>query len=120
MKPKAPSNGLSKRANRCLVNAGIPIEKKVIIHALKTGKLFAYCCPPNYGKKTHREVCHWAGVDPETLPQDWPIHHTTPFPDIGISYRAWRCLRRSGIPTTKEAVRDALRTGLLPSGKHPS
>ena len=120
MTSKLLPNGLSGRTNRCLVNAGIPIKKEVIIRALKTGKLYPYCWPPNYGKKTHREVCHWAGVDPRTLPQVWPDHDTSPYPDIGISYRAWRCLRRSGIPANKKSVRHALRTGLLSPGRRPS
>jgi len=51
-------NGLCGRTNRCLMNAGIPIKKEVIIRALKTGKLYPYCWPPNYGEKSHREVCH--------------------------------------------------------------
>ena len=113
-------NGLCGRTNSCLVNAGIPIKKEVIIRALKTGKLYPYCWPPNYGKKTHREVCHWAGVDPGTLPQIWPAHDTSPYPDIGISYRAWRCLCRSNIPANKKSVRHALRTGLLSPGRRPS
>ena len=113
-------NGLSRRTNRCLLNAGIPINKKAVIRALKTGKLYPDWWPPNYGKKTHWEVCLWAGVDPGTLPQIWPAHDTSPYPDIGISYRAWRCLSRSSIPTTKKAVRHALRTGLLSPGRRPS
>ena len=44
-------NGLCGRTNRCLVNAGIPIKEEAIIRALKTGKLYPYRCPPNYGKK---------------------------------------------------------------------
>jgi len=113
-------NGLSRRTNRCLFNAGIPINKKIIIRALKTGKLSPFRWPPNYGKYTHVEVCRWAGVDDKTLsppPHDGDV---TLFPDIGISYRAWRCLRRSGIPTTKKAVRHALQTGALSPGKRPS
>ncbi len=120
MTSKFLPNGLSGRTNRCLVNAGIPIKKKAVIRALKTGRLYPYCWPPNYGKKTHREVCHWAGVDPGTLPQMWPDNDTTPYPGIGISYRAWRCLRRSGIPASKKSVRHALRTGLLSPGRRPS
>ena len=120
MTSKLLPHGLSGRTNRCLVNAGIPIQKEVIIRALKTGKLYPYCWPPNYGIKTHREVCYWAGVDPGTLPQVWPENDTTPYPDIGISYRAWRCLRRSRIPANKKSVRHALRTGLLSPGRRPS
>lgn len=113
-------NGLSRRTNRCLFKAGIPINRKVIVRALKAGKLFPYCWPPNYGKKTHREVCCWAGVDPGTLPQVWLDQDTHPYPDIGIFYRAWRCLRRSGIPADKKSVRHALQTGLLSPGRRPS
>ena len=81
------------------MNAGIPIKKEVIIRALKTGKLYPYCWPPNYGIKTHREVCHWAGVDPGTLPQVWPENDMTPYPDIGISYRAFPLTKsRSATP----------------------
>jgi hypothetical protein len=113
-------NGLSRRTNRCLLKAGIPINKQGIIRALKTGKIYPFHWPPNYGKYTHVEVCRWVGIDEKTLSP--PPHEggMIPFPDIGISYRAWRCLRRSGIPTTKKAVRHALRTGMLWPGKHPS
>ncbi len=111
---------LSKRTNRCLTNAGISINKKMVRHALRAGKLHPYCWPPNYGKKTHHEVCHWAGVDPGTLPQVWPDQDTHPYPDIGISYRAWRCLRRSDISADKKSVRHALRTGRLSPGRQPS
>ncbi len=114
------SNGLSRRTNRCLFNAGIPINKQVIIRALKTGKLYPFRWPPNYGKYTHVEVCRWAGIDDETLSPPPHEGDVTPFPDMGISYRAWRCLRRFGIPTTKKAVRHALRTGALSPGKCPS
>ena len=54
MTSKLLPNGLSIRTNRCLVNAGIPIKKEVIIRALKTGKLYPYFWPPNYGIKTPR------------------------------------------------------------------
>ena len=120
MKSKLLPNGLSRRANRCLLNAGIPINKRVIIRFLKTGKLFPFHWPPNYGKYTDLEVCRWAGIDDRELSP--PPHEAdgTPFPDIGISYRAWRVLRRSGISATKTAVRHALRTGALSPGKHPS
>jgi hypothetical protein len=113
-------NGLSRRTNRCLFNAGIPINKQVIIRALKTGKLCPFRWPPNYGKYTHVEVCRWAGYDEKTLSAPWHEGGMIPFPDIGISYRAWRCLCRSGIPTTKKAVRHALRTEVLSPGKRPS
>jgi hypothetical protein len=120
MTPRLLSNGLSTRTNRCLVNAGIPIDKQVIIRALKTGKLYPYHWPPNYGKYTHVEVCRWAGIDEEKLSPPPHEGDMTPFPDIGITYRAWRCLSRSAIPATKEAVRHALRTGLLSPGRRPS
>lgn len=120
MKSKLLPNCLSRRTNRCLASAGIPIDQKFVIRALKTGKLYPFHWPPNYGKKTHEEVCRWAGVDPRTLIHFLPDQDTIPYPNIGISYRAWRCLRRSGIPITKTAVRHALRTGLISPGKRPS
>jgi hypothetical protein len=112
-------NGLSRRTNRCLLNAGIPINKKAVIRALKTGKLYPYRWPPNYGKHTHVEACRWVGIDSQSLSpptQD----DLSPYPANGLSYRANRCLSRSAIPATKKAVRDALRTGVLVPGKHPS
>ncbi len=68
MTRKALSNGLSVRANRCLERAGIPAEKEAVSQALKTGTLWPFLRPRNYGKKTHEEVCRWAGVDETTLP----------------------------------------------------
>lgn len=120
MKSRLLPNGLSRRTNRCLLNAGIPIDKRLIIRALKTGKLYPFRWPPNYGKYTHVEVCRWVGIDEKTISPPTREVDVTPFPDIGISYRAWRCLCRSGIPTTKKAVRHALRTGALSPGKRPS
>src|SRR2546422_6489967 len=81
MKPKPPANGLSARANRCLSTAGIPAEKEAVLHALKTGALYPYFRPTLYGKKTHQEVCRWAGLDgsfvaPTTPPSTRPRHHT--------------------------------------------
>ena len=73
-----PPNGLSRKLNRLLARAGFTIEKEAIIQALRAGKLYPYCCPPNYGKYAHRDVCRWAGVDPATLPQDWPDHDRSP------------------------------------------
>jgi hypothetical protein len=67
MKSRLLPNGLSRRTNRCLVNAGIPIDKKSIIRALKTGKLYPFRWPANYGKYTHAEVCRWAGIDDKAL-----------------------------------------------------
>jgi hypothetical protein len=120
MKFRILPNGLSIRVNRCLAKAGIPIDKQVIVSALKSGKLYAHCWPPNYGKYAHRDVCLWAGVDRATLSTNWPDTDKTIFPNIGISYRAWRCLRRSDIPRIKKAVRRALQAGKLSPGKCPS
>ena len=74
---------------------------------------------PSYGTKTHAEVCRWAGVDPKTLSPALPEGPVSPYPDIGLSYRAWRCLSRAGIPATKESVIHALATGALSPGKRP-
>ena len=65
-------------------------HKKIIIRALKTGKLYPFRWPPNYGKYTHVEVCRWAGIDDKILSPPPHEVEVTPFPDIGISYRAWR------------------------------
>ncbi|HXT41545.1 MAG TPA: hypothetical protein VN887_16180 [Candidatus Angelobacter sp.] len=102
-----------------MTKAGIPIAKKAIIKALKTGKLYPYRWPPNYGKYTHVEVCRWVGTDSQTLSppaQD----DLAPYPANGLSYRANRCLSRSAILATKREVRYALRTGVLVPGKRPS
>jgi len=104
MNSKLLANGLSKRTNNLLFKAGIAIEKSAIVQALKAGKLQVYRWPPNYGKYTHREVCQWAEVDPISLPQNWPDSESEIFPDIGLSFRAWRTLKRAGIPVTKAAV----------------
>lgn len=114
-----PPNGLSKKINRLLAKAGFIIEKEAIIHALQTGRLYPHCCPPNYGKYAHRDVCRWAGVDPATLPHEWPDRDWTPYPDDGLSYRAHNLLRYAGIPATKASVLEALNTGQLSPGKRP-
>ena len=80
MKPRAPSNGLSKRTIRLLVKAGFTLDKDVIIRALQTTELYPYCRPPNYGITTHRELCSWAGVELAALPQGWPDYDRTPYP----------------------------------------
>lgn len=121
MKSRLLPNGLSRRTNRCLALAGIPINKPNIIRALKSGKLYPFRWPPNYGQFTHFEVCDWAGIDRHTLPPEPPREGgVIVFPNIGISHRAWRCLLRSGIPTTKAAARHALRTGVLVPSHRPS
>src|ERR1035441_1367207 len=119
MKAKLDDNSLPRRIISLLTKAGIPIEKEAVIHALKTGKLYVYHWPANYGKYTHRDVCQWAGVDPATLPQTWPDDSVGIFPDIGLSYRAWRMLKRAGIPTTKRAVLKALHNRELSPYKRP-
>ncbi len=119
MKSRLLPNGLSRRTNRCLALAGIPINKPVIIRALKSGKLYPFHWPPNYGQFTHFEVCDWARNDRHTLPPpSW--ENLTPFPKNGLSYRANNCLLRSDIPATKRAVRHALRTGVFVPRKQPS
>jgi len=118
MKSRPLPNGLSRRTNRCLVNAGIAINKKAIVRALKTGQLYPFHWSPNYGKYTHVEVCHWAGIDAKTLSPPASSNDATPYPDNGLSYRANRCLSRSGIPATKEAVCNALRITMLNGRQH--
>jgi hypothetical protein len=119
MNSKLLANGLSKRTNNLLFKADIAIEKSAIVQALKAGKLQVYRWPPNYGKYTHKEVCQWAEVDPTSLPQTWPDPDKEIFPDIGLSFRAWRTLKRAGIPVTKAAVRQALEAGQLWPYKRP-
>jgi hypothetical protein len=118
MQSKLLANGLSKRTNRCLAAAGIPIEKESIIPALKTGKLFPSFWPPTYGRGTHHEVCRWAGIDPTTVPfiwaNQWPLHI-----ENGLSFRANNCLRDAGISATKKAVTKALNSGDLFPRKRP-
>ena len=51
---------------------------KAVLHALKTGALYPYFRPALYGKKTHQEVCRWAGLDesfvsPTMMPSNWPL-----------------------------------------------
>src|ERR1041385_2095739 len=111
MKSRPLPNSLSKKANRCLVNVGIAINKEAIVHALQTRKLYPHHWPPLYGKKTHAEVCHWAGIDPETLPRTWPDDDTTPYPDVGIRGRiivgpsSGQSLRVDARPMTNLSVR---------------
>jgi hypothetical protein len=121
MKSRLLANGLSRRTNRCLTTAGVPIDKAFIIRALKTGKIYPNTWPPNYGKLTHFELCKWAGVDGKNTPYiPRSEREGNPYLDNGLSYRANRCLLRSAIPITKKAVRHALQTGILSPGKRPS
>ena len=121
MRSKLLANGLSRRTNRCLTTAGIPVEKQFIVHALKTGKIYPNNWPPNYGKLTHFELCKWAGVDGKNTPYiPRSEREGNPYLDNGLSYRANRCLLRSAIPITKKAVRHALQTGTLSPGERPS
>jgi hypothetical protein len=119
MKPKPPSNGLSARANRCLLTACIPAEKEAVLHALKIGALYPYFRPALYGKKTHQEVCGWAGLDESFVSPTIPKNTTPLAIDNGLSYRANHLLLRAGIQSDKSAVLRALQTGVLRSGKCP-
>ena len=119
MNPQSPQ-GLPKRIETLLTKAGIPIEKNAIVDALGSGKISLNHWPPSYGLISHRKLCSWAGVDPGTIALPKHNAETEVFPDIGLSYRAWRMLNRSGIPTTKEAVTKALNNGDLLAGKRPS
>lgn len=67
--PIAIDNGLSYRANRLLLRAGIQADKPAVLRALQTGVLRPGICPANYGKQTHAELCRWAGVDERDLPR---------------------------------------------------
>jgi hypothetical protein len=60
-------NGLTKRNADCLVRAGVAVNKKAVAKALQDGTLHVHCIPRHYGPRTHREVCAWAGVDPDSL-----------------------------------------------------
>lgn len=119
MKPKPPSNGLSVRANRCLSTAGIPAEREAVLHALKTGALYPYFRPTLYGKKTHQEVCRWAGLDESFAAPTIPKSTRPPAIENGLSARANHCLFRAGIPADKPAVKQAIQTGALCPGKSP-
>jgi hypothetical protein len=119
MKPKPPSNGLSARANRCLSTAGVPAEKEAVLQALKTGALYPFFRPALYGRKTHREVCRWAGLDESFVSPTIPKNTTPLAIDNGLSYRANRLLFRAGIPADTPAVLEALHTGSLCPGKCP-
>jgi hypothetical protein len=119
MKPKPPPNGLSVRANRCLSTAGIPSEKEAVLHSLRTGALYPYFRPALYGKKTHQEVCRWAGIDGSFVSPTIPKNTTPLAIDNGLSYRANRLLLRAGIQADKLAVLRALQTGVLRPGICP-
>jgi len=113
------SEGLPKRARSCLAAAGIPLDKQAVLHALRTGALSRRT--PLYGTYTHRDVCHWLGIEEEEfLPSLVPREDARPLHlDNGLSYRANGLLRRVGIPVEKLTVRQAIETGDLVPGKHP-
>lgn len=59
-----PYDGLSSRATYCLMNADVD-SKDQVAEAISTGKLNPLPGTTgvrNYGWKTHREVCAWAGL----------------------------------------------------------
>jgi hypothetical protein len=119
MKLRPSSNGLSVRANRCLSTAGIPAEKEAVLHALQAGALYPYFRPTLYGKKTHQEVCRWAGLDESFRSPNMPESTRPPVISNGLSARANHCLFRAVISAEKPAVRQALQTGALRPGKNP-
>ena len=119
MKSKPQSNGLSKRANRCLATAGIPAEKEAVFQAIKAGALYPFFRPTLYGKKTHQEVCRWLGVDESFVSPTIPEDTRPPVISNGLSARANHCLFRAGIPAEKSAVTQAIQTGALRPGKTP-
>ena len=113
----SPADGPSRRTQRCLAAAGIPLDKQAVLHALRTGVLT--WGTPCYGRKTHLDVCAWLGIS-QFLP--FPKHDEgdrLPFPKNGLSYRANGVLRRAGIAPEKPAVRQAIETGALFPGKRP-
>ena len=114
---RLPAEGPSRRTQRCLTAAGIPLDKQAVLHALRTGALS--WATPCYGRKTHLDVCAWLDIS-----QFLPIatHDESariPLPNNGLSYRANGVLRRAGITPEKPAVRQALETGALFPGKRP-
>ncbi len=96
--------------------AGIPAEKEAVLHALKTGALFPFFRPTLYGKKTHQEVCLWAGLDETFRSPTIPESTRPPVIENGLSARANHCLFRAGIPAEKPAVKQALQSGALRPG----
>jgi hypothetical protein len=78
MKPIKLQNGLTQKTVNCLTKAGIPIKKKAILNALKSGTLFPHRNPRNYGKYTHREICRWLGIAYDPTAMSTPqIHAAT-------------------------------------------
>src|SRR6266508_5641438 len=120
MKPKPTTKGLSARATLCLSTASIPAEREAVLQALKTGVLYPYFRPTLYGKKTHQEVCRCAGLDGSFIALTIPASTRPPIISNGLSARANHCLFRAGIPAEKPAVMQALQTGVLRPGKHPT
>jgi hypothetical protein len=57
-------NGLTLRTANNLKKAGVPINKRAVIKAIKDGTLYPHCVSRHYGIETHRQVCVWAGVNP--------------------------------------------------------
>jgi len=57
---QSPAEGLSRRTQRCLTAAGIPLDKQAVLHALRTGALT--WATPCYGRKTHLDVCAWLDI----------------------------------------------------------
>ena len=90
--------------------------KEAVLHALKTGALFPFFRPTLYGKKTHQEVCLWAGLDETFRSPTIPESTRPPVIENGLSARANHCLFRAGIPAEQPAVKQALQSGALRPG----
>ena len=114
---KWPGECLSKRVRNCLTAAGVPLDSQAVLHAFRTSALSWRT--PGYGLYTHRDVCHWLGVDPLFAMPDEPKREFVSFPVNGLSARANAILRRAGIPVEQLAVKQALESGALVPGKRP-
>jgi hypothetical protein len=81
-----PEYSLSLRAIHCIERAfGRPdVHKRVVKRALESGKLSPGKVH-NYGWKTHREVCKWAGVRVATEPPGIQSQSCGPMPKSGGS-----------------------------------
>lgn len=70
MKSIILANGLTQRTADSIARAGVRVNKKAVITAIKNGTLYPHCVPRHYGIASHKEVCRWLGVDPADLSPD--------------------------------------------------
>ncbi len=93
--PRGDFSDLTVRSENCLRGAGFETKAQVL-NAVKGGSINPYATGSNhiigYGKKAHREVCKWVGID---------VAETEPIPNEKTITNYIAYLERHGYKVTK-------------------